>query len=213
MSMLVTRRRGSAADHMGEEARLPPHLPARDGRRGTRAERGQRPASIPPFQSFLDEHRTLVYRFLVGAVGPNEADDCFQETFLAAMRAYPNLRHADNLRGWILAIATRKAIDAARARNKRAEPVADVTELLVGQAGPASDAESEALGGWIDEPLWNDILELPPMQRVALVHRVLLDRPYAELAAAVGSSVDSARANVYQALKKLREAWTNRERH
>ena len=209
--MLVTTRETGAAER-GEEARLPSHVPAR-GRREARAERGQRPDSIPPFQSFLEEHRSLVYRFLVGAAGPNEADDCFQETFLAALRAYPKLRNSDNLRGWILAIATRKAIDAARARNARAEPVADMTGLLAGRAGPPSEVEIEALSGWIDEPLWNDILALPPMQRVALVHRVLLDRSYAELAAAMECSVDSARANVYQALKKLREAWTNGEGH
>ena len=44
---------------------------------------------LPPFQRLLEEHRVAVYRFLVAAVGPQEADDCFQETFLAAMRAYP----------------------------------------------------------------------------------------------------------------------------
>jgi RNA polymerase sigma factor (sigma-70 family) len=153
----------------------------------------------------------MVYRFLMGAVGPDEADDCFQETFLSALRAYPKLRNGDNLRGWILAIATRKAIDAARARHKRPESVADMTGLLAAAGGSPLEVESEVFGGWIDEPLWNDVLALPPMQRVALVHRVLLDRPYAELAAAMGCSVDSARANVYQALKKLREAWTNRE--
>jgi RNA polymerase sigma factor (sigma-70 family) len=154
----------------------------------------------------------MVYRFLWGAVGPDEADDCFQETFLSALRAYPKLRNGDNLRGWILAIATRKAIDAARARSKRAESVGDMTGLLAAAGGPPLEVESEVFGNWIAEPLWNDILALPPMQRVALVHRVLLDRPYAELAAAMGCSVDSARANVYQALKKLREARTSDER-
>jgi RNA polymerase sigma factor (sigma-70 family) len=154
----------------------------------------------------------MVYRFLLGAVGPGEVDDCFQETFLSALRAYPKLRNGDNLRGWILAIATRKAIDSARSRQRRAAPVADVTELVDAQVGPGHGAEFEGFDGWNDDALWSDIQTLPPMQRVALVHRILLDRPYTELAAAMGSSVDSARANVYQALKKLREAWTNRER-
>jgi RNA polymerase sigma factor (sigma-70 family) len=210
--MVVTRRAAGAATHTQEEARLPPDVPTPAGGRGVRAERRQLPAAIPPFQSFLEEHRIMVYRFLMGSVGPNEADDCFQETFLAALRAYPKLRNGDNLRGWILAIATRKAIDAARARNKRAEPVADMTGLPPDQAGQSLEVEFEGFNGSIDEPLWSEILALPPMQRVALVHRVLLDRPYAELAAAMGCSVVSARANVYQALKKLREAWTNHER-
>jgi RNA polymerase sigma factor (sigma-70 family) len=169
--------------------------------------------AIPPFQSFLEENRAIVYRFLLGAVGSGEVDDCFQETFLAALRAYPKLRNADNLRGWVLAIATRKTIDAARARNRRPQAVPDLAEVLTGPAQPQLVVESEALDSLIDEPLWSDIQALPPRQRVALVHRVLLDRPYAELAAAMGCSTDAARANVYQALKRLREAWTNRERN
>ena len=89
--------------------------------------------AIPPFQSFLEDHRTVVYRFLLASVGPAEADDCFQETFLAALRAYPKLENGDNLRAWILAIATRKAIDAARARNRRPDPVA-VFDVIVNNA-------------------------------------------------------------------------------
>ena len=84
--------------------------------------------------------------------------------------------------------------------------MADIVELLEART-PVGPGQSEPATPEIDEPLWEEILALPPRQRVALVHRVLLDRPYAELAAAMGCSMDAARANVYQALKKLREAW------
>ena len=47
--------------------------------------------SLPPFQALLDEHRVDVYRFVVALVGPQEAEDCFQETFVAALRGYPAL--------------------------------------------------------------------------------------------------------------------------
>jgi RNA polymerase sigma factor (sigma-70 family) len=155
-------------------------------------------SGIPPFQSFLVEHRAAVYRFLMASVGPNEADDCFQDTFLAALRAYPKLRNAENLRGWVLAIARRKAIDASRSRSRRPEPWGD--------AVPDShrshvDAEPTEL----DDPLWRAVRELPPRQRIALVHRVILDRTYEELSGSMGGSEETARANVYQALKKLRE--------
>lgn len=178
-------------------------------RAAARTEADRRADGIPPFQAFLDEHRTVVYRFLVAAVGPNDADDCFQETFIAALRAYPKLENGDNLRAWVLAIATRKVIDAARARNRRPEPTADITEMLEASM-PVRPEERDPASSEIEEPLWGEILALPPQQRVALVHRILLDRPYAELAAAMGCSLDAARANVYQALKKLREAWTSR---
>jgi RNA polymerase sigma factor (sigma-70 family) len=164
---------------------------------------GKAARGIPPFQAFLEEHRLAVYRFLVASVGPNEADDCFQETFLAALRAYPNLSHGDNLKAWVLAIATRKAIDAGRARSRRPLPVpevADVIEMYAQEPDPL-----------LQGPVWQTIRELPPRQRVALVHRVLLDRPYAELAAAMGTTIEAARANVYQALRKLREGWKEDE--
>ena len=82
-----------------------------------------------PFQRFLDDHREDVWRFLVALVGRSEADDCFQETFLAALRAYPSLEDARNLRGWVLAIASRKAIDHGRARGRRPLPMADPPEV------------------------------------------------------------------------------------
>jgi RNA polymerase sigma factor (sigma-70 family) len=154
--------------------------------------------AIPPFQAFLDAHRTAVYRFLMVSVGPNEADDCFQETFLSALRAYPRLRDGSNLRGWVLAIATRKAIDAARARNRRALPVADPADEA--PAALAVDAADPP-----DDDLWRAVAGLPLRQRMAVVHRFVLDESYAEIGAAMGSTEEAARANVYQGLKKLRE--------
>ena len=40
---------------------------------------------LPPFQVLLDEHRVDVYRYLVATAGPTDADDVFQETFIAAL--------------------------------------------------------------------------------------------------------------------------------
>ncbi|MDP8956624.1 MAG: sigma-70 family RNA polymerase sigma factor [Actinomycetota bacterium] len=155
---------------------------------------------MPPFQVFLEEHGPVVYRFLRALVGPNDAEDCFQETFLAALRAYPKLTASANLRGWILTIAGRKAIDAARSNRRKPLPVPDVAQFEMEHADGHYD-----LLDW-DEPLWEAVRALPDRQRVALVHRVVLDRPYAELAAVMGCTVQTARANVYQALKSLREA-------
>ena len=72
-------------------------------------------ATLPPFQELLDEHGHDVLGFLVASVGPHAAEDCFQETFIAALRGYPKLKHAGNLRSWLLTIAHRKAIDHHRA--------------------------------------------------------------------------------------------------
>lgn len=147
--------------------------------------------SLPPFQDFLDANRRTVYRFVVVAVGPGEADDVFQETFLSALRAYPRLRDAERLDRWVLRIASRKAIDHHRATARRAIP----TDAVPDRAAPADEH---------DDSLWAAVRTLPPRQRVAVVHRHVLDRPYAEIAELMGSSEQTARANVYQGLERLR---------
>ena len=100
---------------------------------------------LPPFQALLDEHRDDVYRFLVASLGRDEADDCFQETFISALRAYPRLRDASNLRSWLFTIAHRKAIDAHRARGRRAVPVEEVPEQA--DAGGLGRTASPSSGG------------------------------------------------------------------
>ena len=149
--------------------------------------------TIPPFQDLLDLHRTTVYRFCRAAVGPEEADDVFQETFLAALRAYPRLRDADHLDRWLLRIASRKAIDHHRSRGRRAIPSDDLPERPV---APVDGADDE---------LWSAVAALPPRQRVAVVHRHVLDRPYAEIAEMMDATEETVRANVYQGVKRLRE--------
>jgi RNA polymerase sigma factor (sigma-70 family) len=155
---------------------------------------------LPPFQSLLDVHGSDVYRFCVAMVGAVEADDCFQETWIAALRAYPRLRRADNLRAWLFRIAQNKAIDAHRARSRRPVPVESVPE-------PA--APPPVLGGAEDsEPeLWARVRELPPKQRTAVFCREVLGMPYAELALLLECSEDAARRNVHEGLKKLRKEY------
>ena len=92
---------------------------------------------------------------LQGAVGRDGAEDCFQETFLSALRAYPKLDDASNLRGWLLTIAHRKAIDHHRARGRNPVPVAEVAEVAVENGIPEPDgmvATAIAAGSpaWID---------------------------------------------------------------
>ena len=156
--------------------------------------------TIPPFQDLLDAHRTLVYRFCRAAVGPGEADDVFQETFLAALRAYPRLRDGEHLDRWLLRIASRKAIDHHRARGRRPVPSDELPERPAAGAGGVAGE-----GGDPDDELWAAVATLPPRQRVAVVHRHVLDRPYAEIAELMDATEETVRANVYQGIKRLRE--------
>jgi RNA polymerase sigma factor (sigma-70 family) len=152
-------------------------------------------SGLPPFEDFMEEHRVIVYRFLMASAGPAEADDCFQETFLSALKAYPTLRPDSNLRAWVLTIATNKVIDMARSRGRRAVPVAEPE--------PGAIEEDPQMDG--ADPIWQAVRTLPPQQRAAVAHRFLLDMTYADVAEAMGITEEAARANVYQGLKKLRE--------
>lgn len=148
---------------------------------------------LPPFQALLDAHGRDVHRFLVASVGAHDADDCYQETWLAALRAYPKLRDASNLKSWIFTVASRKAIDHVRSRRRRAVPVGDVPETAA--ADNAADP---------DDGLWGRVRELPPKQRTALALRYVADAGYEEISSVMGTSEEAARRNVHEALKRLR---------
>lgn len=152
---------------------------------------------LPPFQTLVDQHRVDLYRFCVASAGPNAADDVFQEAWIAALRAYPKLRRADNLRAWLFRIAQNKAIDEHRSRKRRPVPVERVPEPP--PARNDTDAEPE---------LWAAVRALPAKQRTAVFCRAVLGMPYAELAELLDSSEEAARRNVFEGLKRLREEWT-----
>ncbi len=129
---------------------------------------------------------------LRGAVGRTDAEDCFQETFLSALRAYPKLSDAGNLRGWLLTIAHRKAIDHHRANGRKPVPVAEVVEVGVSDPEPG-------------DGIWELVAELPPKQRAAVALRYGSDLPHAEIAAALGCSPEAARRSLHEGIKRLRK--------
>jgi RNA polymerase sigma factor (sigma-70 family) len=155
--------------------------------------------NLPPFQKLLDAHSRDVHRFIIATVGRHDADDCYQETWLAALRAYPRLRDASNLRGWILTIAHRKAIDHVRAR-RRVALVAEVPEGATGAFAGADDPRSDPH----DDDLWGRVRALPTKQRTAIALRYVADAPYTEISAVMGTTEEAARRNVHEGLKRLR---------
>lgn len=156
------------------------------------------------FQSFFDAHAGVVLGFLVSLVGPQEAEDCFQETFLAALRAYPDVDRDTNLRAWVLTIARHKAIDAFRARGRRPDPVADTED---GPWAPRASAPMPS-PSTADPDLWRAIRALPDKQRGAIFLRYVADLPHREIGEALDCSEAAARRNAHEGLKKLKETWS-----
>lgn len=147
-----------------------------------------------PFQTFFAEHRDAVWRLLVATVGPQDAEDCFQETWLAALRGWPP-KDDTNLRGWLFAIARSKSVDEHRSRARR----------------PLAHPEPPDAGiSRVDDPepaLWDDVRRLPEKQRVAVVHRFVADLDYAAIGTVMGTSPEAARRNVHEGITKLRQTW------
>lgn len=134
-----------------------------------------------------------MHRLLIALVGRDDAEDCYQETWLAALRAYPRLRDSTNLRSWVLTIAHRKAIDHLRSR-RRAPAL----------AGEVPDQAAVAVPEAADESLWGHVRELPDKQRTAVALRYVLDASYTEISTLMRTSEDAARRSVHEGLKRLR---------
>jgi RNA polymerase sigma factor (sigma-70 family) len=152
---------------------------------------------LPPFEQLIDAHAHELHRFLVGLVGPTEAEDCLQETYMSALRAYPRLRHGEGLRAWLYTIAQRKATDVVRRRARRPTRDLDGVELV---APPPPESP--------DDGIWRTVRALPAKQRVAIVHRFVLDLAYAEIGTRMGISEEAARQNVSAGLRRLRREVT-----
>jgi RNA polymerase sigma factor (sigma-70 family) len=155
-------------------------------------------STLPPFESFLEANQTMVFQYLLAAVGREHADDVFQETFLAALRAYPRCTEADRLDRWVLRIASRKAIDHHRGVARRPIPVAAPPEP------PVDQVDRPEAGGAVAA-----LAELPQRQRDAITYRHVLGFTVAETAGLMGCSPETVRANAYQGMKRLkgRTAW------
>ena len=144
--------------------------------------------SIPPFETFYTEHRGIVLGVLRKRLGAQRAEDAFQETFLRALAAYGRLRNAENLRGWVLTIAERVAIDAHR----RARPTEELPEVPHEDGRPAYEDLGELTYG------------LPPTERAAVVLRYGYDLTYDQIAAALDSNPTAARQATSSGVRRLR---------
>jgi RNA polymerase sigma factor (sigma-70 family) len=122
-------------------------------------------------------------------VGVQAAEDCFQETFLAALRAYPRLRPDSSPRAWLLTIAHNKAIDHLRRTARAPAPQIDVAG-----EDPAPH----------DEAIWQAVAALPPRQRAAVALRYIGDLSHREIASAIGCSEEASRRSLHDGLATLR---------
>ncbi|MCK8671628.1 RNA polymerase sigma factor [Rhodococcus sp. NPDC003382] len=142
-----------------------------------------RPDRLPPFERVVATHGATVLRVCRALLGPVDADDAWSETFLAALRAYPDLEPGRNVEAWLVTIAHRKAIDVHRVRARIPVPTETLPERPASTGIPGSG----------DDELWQAVAALPFTQRAAVVYHHVAGLPYAEIAEILGNSTDAAR--------------------
>ena len=148
-----------------------------------------------PFEKVVARHGDTVLRVCRVLLGAHDAEDAWSETFLAALRAYPDLPDTANTEAWLVTIAHRKAIDVLRARKRQPAPVEEVPEAPTTLGVPGDQ----------DADLWQAVAALPDKQRQAVAYHYVAGLPYAEIAVILGGSTDAARKAAADGIKSLRK--------
>jgi RNA polymerase sigma factor (sigma-70 family) len=148
-----------------------------------------------PFEKVVAQHGPTVLRVCRAVLGPQDAEDAWSQTFIAAMRAYPDLPETANLEAWLVTIAHRKAIDLVRAAKRGPLPVEQMPD------GPTT----LGIPGSGDPDLWDAVGRLPSKQRQAVAYHYVGGLAYAEIAELLGGTVEAARRAAADGLKSLRK--------
>ena len=152
----------------------------------------------PPFVKVVEQHGATVLRVARAVLGHADADDAWSETFLAAMKAYPDLPDDANVEAWLVTIAHRKAIDIIRATSRRATP-----------SRPHRTGRRTITPRETHRELTEAVAALPTKQRQAVAYHYLAGLPYAEIATLLDSSAAAARRAAADGIATLRRRYTH----
>jgi len=149
----------------------------------------------PPFEAVVRNHGPTVFRVCAAIVGAHDADDAWSETFLAALKAYPELPADANLEAWLVTIAHHKAIDITRTRTRQPVP----TDVVPEPARPGEVRDFDDLAAAVDG--------LPPKQKHAVAYHYLAGLPYNEIAEILGGTAAAARRAASDGIATLRRTY------
>ena len=147
-----------------------------------------------PFEQVVAEHSATVLRVCRFVAGLNDADDAWTETFISAMRSYPDLPANANLQAWLVTIAHHRSIDLVRRRARQATPTAELPE----------QPSTIGLPGRDDHPIWAHVAALPARQRESIAYHYLGGLPFKAVAEIMGGTPEAARKAASDGIKALR---------
>ena len=174
--------------------------------------------SLPRFEALIERHHDEIYaylwRLLDGSTQVDrsaDAHDLTQEVFLRSYQAYPRLRADSNTRAWLYKIATNCAYSLLK-RSRRQPTNSPLWDEVDEPASAEPDLDALVSIAESMEALREAVITLPPRQQAALLMRYMQGLKYAEIAQALSSSEEAARANVYQAIQRLRSKMETRSK-
>jgi len=172
----------------------PPNRQAAENTSQTRPQDRWFNVSVQPFEEIVTAHGSTVMRVCRALLDPVAAEDAWSETFVAALRAYPDLRPDSNVRGWLVTIAHHKAIDQLRAAQRAPTPLGQVPEPASGAPTPTG----------LDGALAASVAALPPKQQRAVILHYVAGLPYAEVGVVMEIDPAAARRNAADGIATLR---------
>ncbi|GGB28002.1 RNA polymerase sigma24 factor [Flexivirga endophytica] len=152
-----------------------------------------------PFENAIDAHGPTVLRVCRAVLGMTpDADDAWSETFLAALRAWPDLPDDTNVEAWLVRVAQRKTVDVIRARSRQPVPVDELPTSIAGTDGIPHEA---------DPDLWSAVASLPERQRLAVAYHYVGGLPHKETAALIGGTTEAVRRAAADGITRLRTTY------
>lgn len=161
--------------------------------------------TLTDFNELVDQHSREIFAYLWRMMRDSQdAEDALQETFIRAFRGFPRLEDDSNLRAWLYKIATNVAYTQLKKRNRQASRTIDLTEFTPIAASDNLERRD------LMEAVLQAVEQLPHKQQAALMLRNYQGFSYEEIGTALDCSPEAARANVYQAVKKLRHQFSEK---
>lgn len=170
------------------------------------------------FDTAVDRHGPTVLRVCRAVLGPGpDADDAWSETFLSALRAWPDLPEDTNLEAWLVRVAHRRAVDVVRRASRTPVPTGAADDVAVldarapGRGGVRAGGSGGAPGvddDEVDPHIWDAVAALPTRQRLCVAYRYLGGLRYAEIAELTGGTEAAARRAAADGIAALRRTLT-----
>ena len=144
------------------------------------------------------DHGTSVLRLALAQTGSRaDAEDVYQDVFVALACSDTVFADADHLRAWLLRATLNRCRDLARSWWRRNAQSFDALGIEVAQ-GEKDDTP------WTDAQLWEAVRRLPERYRAVVHLRYVEQLPADAIAAACGISESTVRTRLSRAMRKLR---------